>query len=88
MTDACPARPWSPVRVADDGWCIPRRAMGAYQAALATLQAPLFRVPQPARLQPQGHRCIFFVLRTTCPWGALDATGICSHSAAHRRFQV
>ena len=30
---------------------------------------------------------IFFVLRTGCQWGALDATGICSHSAAHRRFQ-
>ena len=31
---------------------------------------------------------IFFVLRTGCQWGALDATGICSHSAAHRRFQA
>ena len=30
---------------------------------------------------------IFFVLRTGCQWGALDATGMCSHSAAHRRFQ-
>ena len=29
---------------------------------------------------------IFFVLRTGCQWGALDATGICSHSSAHRRF--
>src|SRR5512135_2484575 len=30
---------------------------------------------------------IFLVLRTGCQWGALDATGICSHSSAHRRFQ-
>ena len=30
---------------------------------------------------------IFFVLRTGCQWGALDATGLCSQSAAHRRFQ-
>jgi transposase len=30
---------------------------------------------------------IFFVLRTGCQCGALDATGRCSHSAAHRRFQ-
>ena len=30
---------------------------------------------------------IFFVLRTGCQWGALDATGICKHSSAHRRFQ-
>ena len=30
---------------------------------------------------------IFFVLRTGCQWGALDAMGICKHSSAHRRFQ-
>jgi putative transposase len=30
---------------------------------------------------------IFFVLRTGCHWNALNATGICSSSAAHRRFQ-
>src|SRR3989344_4133697 len=29
---------------------------------------------------------VFFVLRTGCQWDALDATGICKHSAAHRRF--
>lgn len=29
---------------------------------------------------------IFFVLRTGCQWGALDTTGICKHSSAHRRF--
>ena len=30
---------------------------------------------------------IFFVLRTGCQWKALDATGICSGSTAHDRFQ-
>ena len=30
---------------------------------------------------------IFFVMRTGCPWKALDATGICSGSTAHARFQ-
>ena len=30
---------------------------------------------------------IFFVLRTGCQWRALKATGLCSKSAAHRRFQ-
>ena len=29
---------------------------------------------------------ILFVLRTGCQWGALDATSICKHSSAHRRF--
>jgi transposase len=32
-------------------------------------------------------QAIFFVLRTGCQWRALDATGLCAHSAAHRRFQ-
>jgi putative transposase len=30
---------------------------------------------------------IFFVLRTGCQWNALNATGICSSSVAHDRFQ-
>jgi transposase len=29
---------------------------------------------------------ILFVLRTGCQWNALNATGICSSSSAHRRF--
>ena len=30
---------------------------------------------------------IFFVLRSGCQWNALNDTGICSSSSAHRRFQ-
>ena len=30
---------------------------------------------------------IFFVLRTGCQWNALNATGICSTSTAHDRFE-
>ncbi|MEF2508077.1 IS5 family transposase [Vibrio mimicus] len=30
---------------------------------------------------------ILFVLKTGCQWNALNATGICSSSSAHRRFQ-
>src|SRR6185312_10169129 len=30
---------------------------------------------------------IFFVLKTGCPWKALDVTGICPGTIAHRRFQ-
>jgi transposase len=30
---------------------------------------------------------ILFVLKTGCQWKALDATGICSGSTAHARFQ-
>ena len=31
---------------------------------------------------------IFYVLRTGCQWGALDATDLCPHSTAHDRFQA
>ena len=30
---------------------------------------------------------IFYLLRTSCQWKALDATGICSGSTVHLRFQ-
>jgi putative transposase len=35
----------------------------------------------------QAMDAMFFVLRTGCQWNALNATGICSSSSAHRRFQ-
>jgi len=55
-------------------------------------------VPQPEKVHPFGGGApripdravldaIFFVLRTGCQWHALDGTGICSGSTAHRRFQ-
>jgi transposase len=56
---------------------------------------PLLPQPKP---HPLGcHRpsvsnrsamdAIFFRLRTGCQWNALSATGICTSSSAHRRFQ-
>ena len=30
---------------------------------------------------------IFYVMKTGCQWRALDATGICTGTTAHRRFQ-
>ena len=58
--------------------------------------APL--IPQRVNTHPLGggrprvpdRTCangIFYVLRTGCQWKALDATGICSGSTAHLRFQ-
>lgn len=55
-------------------------------------------IPKPKDTHPLGcHRKriddrkamsgIFFVLRTGCQWDALDDTGICKHSVAHKRFQ-
>ena len=59
--------------------------------------APLIP-PPPVKPHPLGcHRprvpdrramdAIFFVLRTGCQWNALGATGLCSSSVAHARFQ-
>jgi transposase len=72
----------------DDGWRIPEELWAKI--------APL--IPLPPETHPWGvHRPrvdnraaldgIFFVLRTGCQWNALNATGICSSSSAHRRFQ-
>jgi transposase len=35
----------------------------------------------------QAMNGIFFVLKTGCPWKALDVTCICPGTIAHRRFQ-
>ncbi|MBA3315268.1 MAG: transposase, partial [Planctomycetaceae bacterium] len=54
--------------------------------------------PPPRKPHPLGcHRprvsdraamdALVFRLRTGCQWNALNATGICSSSSAHRRFQ-
>ncbi len=71
----------------DDQWRIPD--------ALWARIAPLLPPGKPHRFG--GHRprvanrramdAIFFVARTGCQWNALNATGICSSSSAHRRFQ-
>src|SRR5208337_774763 len=42
------------------------------------------RRPVPSR---DAMDAIFFVMRTGCQWNALNETGICSSSVAHRRFQ-
>ena len=72
----------------DDGWRIPDELWEKIEPLL----------PVPVDTHPWGvHRprvsnraamdAIFFVLRTGCQWNALNATGICSSSSAHRRFQ-
>lgn len=56
---------------------------------------PLLPPPKPHPLGCHNPRvpdrramdAILFRLRTGCQWNALNATGICSSSSAHRRFQ-
>jgi putative transposase len=42
---------------------------------------------KPRTPDRQCADAIFYVFRTGCQWGALDATGLCPHSTAHDRFQ-
>ena len=76
----------------------PRPIPGAFQISdeLWEVLAPL--IPQHVNTHRFGggrprvpdRTCangIFYVLRTGCQWKALDATGICSGSTAHLRFQ-
>lgn len=74
--------------VKDDGWRL--------SDALWSKIEPLLPVHQPRRHPLGCHRprvdnraamnAIVFVLRTGCQWNALNGTGICSSSSAHRRF--
>lgn len=71
----------------DDGWRMPNELWDEIEPLLPPRPAhPLgchrSRVPDRAAMD-----AIFFVLRTGCQWQALDATGLCKHSSAHRRFQ-
>ncbi len=68
-------------RIPDELWaeidvCIPKRTN--------THRFGGGRPPTPDRVCMDA---IFFVLRTGCPWKALDATKFCPGSTAHDRFQ-
>ena len=43
---------------------------------------------KPRTPDRQCADAIFYVLRTGCQWGALDATDLCPHATAHDRFQA
>jgi putative transposase len=71
----------------DDGWRVPDRTWERMAPLLpARPSHPLGchnpRVPDRCALD-----AILLVLRTGMQWNALNATGICSSSSAHRRFQ-
>ena len=71
----------------DDGWRMPDW--------LWELIAPLLPAPPPHPLGCHRPRvpdrdamdAILLVLRTGMQWNALNGSGICSSSSAHRRFQ-
>ncbi len=73
--------------VKDDGWRIPDEAWEAMELLLPPRKAPPLGCHRPRIADRDAMNGILFVLRTGCQWQALDATGICKHSSAHRRFQ-
>ena len=71
----------------DDRWRVPDKVWEKMEPLLpkpAPHKLGCHRPPVPARQAMDG---ILFVLRTGCQWNALNGTGICTSSSAHRWFQ-
>src|SRR6476646_11452952 len=71
----------------DDGWRMPD---WLWEKIEPLLPAPAFHplgCHNPRVPNRNAMEAILLVLRTGMQWNALDASGICSSSSAHRRFQ-
>lgn len=74
------------VQVPDDGWRLPDELWERMQPLLPERPKHPLGCHNPRVPDRRAMDAIFFVLRTGCQWNALNATGICSSSSAHRRF--
>lgn len=70
----------------DDGWRIPDELWRRIEPLLPPPKPHPLGCHRPRIPDRDAMNAILFVLRTGCQWDALDATGICKHSSAHRRF--
>lgn len=77
----------STVPVRDDQWRIPDALWERIKPLLPPRPPHPLACHNPRVPDRKAMDAIFFVLRTGCHWNALNATGICSSSSAHRRFQ-
>src|SRR5215831_19152529 len=68
-------------RVSDARWALLQRLLPKHK------NTHRFGGGRPRVPDRQCADAIFYVLRTGCQWGALDATDLCPHSTAHDRFQ-
>lgn len=73
--------------VDDDGWRVPDELWTQMQALIPPGKPHPLGCHRPRVDDRRAMDAILFVLRTGCQWEALNATGICSKSSAHRRFQ-
>lgn len=72
--------------VKDDGWRIPDKLWKKLEPLLPPGKPHPLGCHNPRVPNRNAMDAILFVLRTGCQWNALNATGICSSSSAHRRF--
>src|SRR4051794_14820215 len=87
---ACGAEAWRWVmraQVRDDGWRLPDELWARMEPLLPPRPRHPLGCHNPRVPDRKAMDAIFFVLRTGCHWNALNVTGICSSSSAHRRFQ-
>jgi len=71
----------------DDGWRIPDEVWERMESLLPPRPSHPLGCHRPRVPDRAAMDAILLVLRTGMQWNALNATGICSSSAAHRRFQ-
>lgn len=70
----------------DDGWRIPDELWSLIEPLLPSRPAHPLGCHNPRVPDRDAMNAILFVLRTGCQWNALNGTGLCSSSSAHRRF--
>jgi transposase len=70
----------------NDGWRIPDILWQQLEPLLPSGKEHPLGCHNPRVPDRAAMNAILFVLRTGCQWNALNATGICSSSSAHRRF--
>ena len=68
-------------RIADELWAVLQPLLPVH------VNGHRFGGGRPRVPDRQCADAIFYVLRTGCQWGALDATDLCRRSTAHDRFQ-
>jgi transposase len=71
----------------DDGWRLPDKLWAQMEPLLPPRKPHPLGCHNPRVSDRAAMDAILFVLRTGCQWNALNGTGICSSSSAHRRFQ-
>ena len=71
----------------DDGWRLSDALWEKMEALLPARKAHRYGGHNPRVPDRQAMNAILFVLRTGGQWSSLDATGICNHSSAYRRFK-